>query len=51
MMIENERIELNEIVNVLVAELEREKNVKENVVKVRSMREEVELKMGNSKLN
>ena len=45
MKIESERkkrMELNEIVNVLVAELEREKNVRENVeIEVRSLREEV----------
>ena len=46
MMIESEkrkRMELNEIVNVLVGELEREKNVRENIeIEVRSLREEVD---------
>ena len=45
-MIESEkrkRMELNEIVNVLVGELEREKNVRENIeIEVRSLREEVD---------
>ena len=45
MKIENERrkrMELNEIVNVLVAELQREKNVRKNVVEVRSLRKKVD---------
>ena len=41
--VRRKRIQLNEIVNVLVAVLEREKNVRENVeIEVRSLRGEVE---------
>ena len=45
MIIESERrkrMELDEIVNVLSAELEREKNYRENVVEVKSLKEEVD---------
>ena len=34
-------MELNKIVNVLVAELQREKTVRENKVEVRNLREEL----------